>query len=76
MRGVQMQDEQSSVGKTLLSPTITPPIDGVRSTRSTSKPCSPRSRAACMPAMPPPITSASYRSRMSAMSALLDWLRA
>ena len=29
MRGVQMQLEQSRVGKTLLRPTITPPIEGV-----------------------------------------------
>ncbi len=35
IRGVQMQLEQSSVGKTLFSPIILPPIDGSLSTSST-----------------------------------------
>src|SRR5512138_1088397 len=62
MRGVQMQLEQSSVGKTLFRPTMTPPMEGCRSTSSTSKPWLARSSAACIPAIPPPITSPSYRS--------------
>ncbi len=34
MRGVQMQLEQSSVGKTLFNPTMTPPMDGLSTSRT------------------------------------------
>ncbi len=55
--GVQMQAEQSMVGKVLSSFTILPPMEGLRSTRVTGKPASATSIAAWMPAMPAPTTS-------------------
>ena len=54
-----MHPEQSSVGNVLSSCAIRPPILGVFSTRYTLCPSSARSRDACIPAIPPPITSAS-----------------
>ena len=58
--GVTMQEEQSSVGKVLSSWAILPPMVGFDSTISTSNPASAISRAVCIPAMPPPITSARF----------------
>ena len=52
-----MQLEQSTVGKVLSSFAILPPMWLSRSTRSTSRPASAQSRAAWMPATPPPMTS-------------------
>ena len=57
--GVEMQLEQSSVGKTLLSRIILPPMLGSFSTSSTRNPMSPSVRADCIPAMPAPTMSAS-----------------
>ena len=58
MRGVRMHCEQSSVGKVSERPAILPPIEGSRSTSTTSQPPSAMSSAAWMPATPPPITRA------------------
>ena len=58
--GVHMQAEQSMVGKVLSNLGILPPMVGSRSTRVTAYPASAMSRAACMPAMPPPTTSAFF----------------
>src|SRR5512135_2262874 len=48
--------EQSPVGKVLSSMTIVPPIDESFWTIWTLSPLSARSRAACIPPMPPPTT--------------------
>ncbi len=55
--GVRMQAAQSRVGNVLSNWAMWPPIDGSRSTRWTGKPASASSRAAVIPAMPPPTTS-------------------
>ena len=57
--GVEMHEAQSSVGNTLLRRIIFPPTLGSFSTRSTRYPMSPRLIADSMPAIPPPMTSAS-----------------
>jgi len=46
----------SLVGKVLSSWAIVPPMAGEASTRYTKKPLDARSKAACIPAMPPPTT--------------------
>lgn len=48
--------EQSLVGNVLSSSLITPPMAEDFSTRWTKKPESAKSREACIPAIPPPIT--------------------
>ncbi len=53
-----MHWEQSRVGKVSESWAMWPPMEGSRSTRTTWWPQSAMSRAAWMPAMPPPMTSA------------------
>ena len=53
--GARMQIEQSRVGKVLSSCAIRPPIDGSFSIRYTCCPWSARSKAAVMPAIPPPM---------------------
>ncbi len=55
--GVRMQAAQSSVGKVLSNWAMCPPIDGSRSTRWTGNPASAISRAAEIPAIPPPTIS-------------------
>ena len=55
-----MQAAQSSVGNVLSIWVILPPIVGFFSTMSTSKPASAMSKAVCIPAMPPPMTSARF----------------
>ncbi len=55
--GVRMQAAQSSVGKVLSRRAMFPPIVDSRSTRYTSRPVSASSRAAWIPAMPPPTIS-------------------
>jgi hypothetical protein len=57
--GVEMQLEQSRVGKTLLSRIIFPPMETSFSTRSTLYPMSPSVRPDSIPAMPPPTTRTS-----------------
>mgnify|MGYP005624780881 CR=1 FL=1 len=52
--GERIHMEQSLVGKVLSSLAITPPMAGDFSTRCTKKPEFARSKAACMPAIPPP----------------------
>src|SRR5271157_834224 len=54
--GAKMHKLQSLVGKVLSSWAIRPPMDGVFSTRYTLNPNSDRSKDACIPATPPPIT--------------------
>ncbi len=54
--GVVMHAAQSSVGNTLLSWIMCPPIDSARSTSSTLRPVDARFRAVSCPAMPPPTT--------------------
>ena len=63
--GVRIQDEQSSVGNVLSSCDILPPILGVFSTISTGYPASAISSAVWIPAIPPPITSALFVTRLS-----------
>src|SRR5512136_1441006 len=58
--GAKMQIEQSFVGNVLSSWAILPPMLGVFSTMWTIIPLSARSRDACMPATPPPITMTSF----------------
>ena len=48
--------EQSMVGKVLSRRAIMPPTLGLFSTMTVSRPPSAQSRAACMPATPPPMT--------------------
>ena len=55
--GPRMQAEQSTVGKVLSSLAILPPMVGWRSTSTTGTPPSAQSRAAWMPATPPPMMS-------------------
>ena len=52
-----MQAAQSRVGKVLSNCAMWPPIEGSRSTRYTGSPASASSRAAWIPAIPPPTTS-------------------
>ena len=61
--GVMMHCEQSRVGKVSESWAMCPPIDGSRSTSTTWWPQSAMSRAAWIPAMPPPMTSAALGDR-------------
>ena len=76
MRGVRMQAEQSMVGKVLSSLAMTPPMVVCFSTMVTLSPASARSRAAWMPATPPPMTrtslliSTSFEKRGSSRRAL------
>lgn len=56
--GVMMHWEQSRVGKVSESWAMCPPMEGSRSTSTTLWSASAMSRAAWMPAMPPPMTSA------------------
>ena len=60
IRGVRMHCEQSSVGNVSESCDMWPPIDGSFSTNITLWPQLAMSSAACMPAIPPPITSAFF----------------
>ena len=60
IRGVTIQEAQSSVGNVLSSMAIFPPTVGFFSTKSTGKPASAMSSAAVMPAIPPPITRARF----------------
>ena len=64
--GARIQIEQSMVGKVLSIWAILPPMDGSFSTKTTSYPESARSRAAWMPATPPPMTRAFWITGMSA----------
>src|SRR5271169_1018310 len=57
-RGAMVHMAQSLVGKVLSSCAITPPIAALRSDRYTLIPPLARSRAACIPPIPPPTTSA------------------
>ena len=57
--GVEIQLEQSSVGNTLLSRIIFPPMLASFSTSKTLKPMSPSVRADSIPAMPAPTIRAS-----------------
>ena len=63
--GVRIHAAQSRVGKVLSSCAIFPPIVGFVSTMSTGNPASAMSRAVCIPAMPPPITSARFVTGLS-----------
>ena len=63
--GVRIQAAQSSVGNVLSSCDIFPPIVGFFSTMSTSNPASAISSAVCIPAIPPPITSARFVTGLS-----------
>ena len=63
--GVRIQAAQSSVGKVLSSCAIFPPIVGFVSTISTGNPASAISSAVCIPAIPPPITSARFVTGLS-----------
>ena len=54
--GAMIHMEQSLVGNVLSSWDMTPPMAGDCSTRCTVNPALAASKAACMPAMPPPTT--------------------
>src|SRR3990172_9068222 len=54
--GLMVHMAQSPVGKVLSRRTMLPPMEGWRSTRYTLKPLSARSRLACIPAIPAPMT--------------------
>ena len=54
--GVMIQAAQSKVGNVLSNLAMCPPIEGSLSTRYTVFPASAISRAACIPAIPPPMT--------------------
>src|SRR5210317_2440398 len=56
-----MHIEQSPVGKVLSSMAIVPPMEESRWIMWTLKPLSARSRAACIPPMPPPAISTDPR---------------
>ena len=58
--GVTIQEAQSRVGNVLSSIAILPPTVTFFSTISTGKPASAISRAAVIPAIPPPITRARF----------------
>jgi hypothetical protein len=57
-RGAMVHIAQSLVGKVLSSCAMTPPMAGPRSAKYTLMPPLARSRAACMPPIPPPTTRA------------------
>ena len=57
IRGLRMHMEQSLVGKVLSNCAIRPPMEKPASTRVTGSPTAATSRAAWMPAMPPPTTN-------------------
>ena len=58
--GVRIHALQSSVGNVLSICAIRPPMEGDFSRSVTLKPWAAISRAACIPATPPPTTSASF----------------
>ena len=58
--GVTIQEAQSNVGNVLSSIAIFPPMVTFFSTMSTGKPASAMSRAAVIPAIPPPMTKALF----------------
>ena len=63
--GVTIQDAQSRVGNVLSSIAIFPPTVTFFSTMSTGNPASAMSRAAVIPAIPPPITKARFVTGVS-----------
>ena len=63
-----IQIAQSSVGKNRPARAAKPPRNGSFSTKSTSNPKSVRSTAACIPAIPPPMTRTDLRAGNSSFS--------
>ena len=57
IRGLRMHMAQSLVGKVLSNCAIRPPMEKPASARVTGSPAAATSRAAWMPAMPPPTTN-------------------
>src|SRR3989339_1048604 len=60
--GDRMHMEQSFVGNVLSSCAMWPPMEGLFSPKWTSQQRSARSRDACIPAIPPPMTTARFMS--------------